>query len=382
MNRRKIFEQTMQFKEVGKVLVDQGKQVTSIHKWCYPKIREAMGLPALPEDQIRILDRMSQCVVSDEDLLEAWGIDFRWIIPNWTNIREVDEKSYRNTFGSLFKTEDGDYYALTESPMKAYEEIEDALAEWEWPNPSDPYLVEGLREQAKALYENTDYIIGLDGIKGGVLQTCLELRGYEQFFMDIIIDPEGSHALLEKVTQLYMDMYTVYLNEVGEYGQILYLTDDLGAQNSMLMSLNHFREFVKPYEARLIKHIKSLAPHIRISFHTDGSVLPLIEDLIEIGVDILNPVQTSVDELKDTQALNAKYGDRIAFHGAMDVQNVLINSTPEEIEEEVKKRLKDLGTGGGFIISTCHNINRDIPPENLKRMFEAIHKYQNYPFSF
>jgi uroporphyrinogen decarboxylase len=381
MNRREIFDRIMNFEEVGRVLVDQGRQVGSIHKSAYPKIREVMGLP--PVENFRILDRQSQCVWSDEDLLEAWNIDFRWIVPKWINVTEIDENTYRNTFGTIFKSANGDYNYIKESPMREAEDLAALVEEWPyWPDPKDLYLVEGLKEQAEKLYNETDYIIGLDGIKGGILQTGLELRGYDQLFVDVILDPDGVKALLDKLADLYCEMYTVYLNEVGKYGQLIYLTDDLGAQNSLLMSPTHIRELVLPYTARVIKHIKSLAPHLKVEYHTDGSVLPIIGDLIDIGVDILNPVQTSVEELKDTAALNKAYGDRIAFHGAMDVQNILINSTPAEIEEEVKKRLKDLGTGGGFIISTCHNINRDIPPQNLKTMYETIAKYSSYPFNF
>lgn len=381
MNRREIFSRTMNFEEAGRVLVDQGRQVGSIHKWAYPKIRKVMGLPKVTEP--RILDRQSQCVWSNEDLLEAWNIDFRWLVPKWTNVTEIDERTYRNTFGTIFETTNGDYYHIKESPMRNAPDLKEVVEKWEyWPDPSDRGLVDGLKEEAVRLQTETDYVIGLDGVKGGILQTSLELRGYDQLFVDIILDPEGVHALFEKLTRLYIDMYTVYLEEVGEYGQLLYLTDDLGAQSSLLMSPTHIREMVLPYTKRVIAHIKSLAPHIKVEYHTDGSVLPIIDDLIDIGVDILNPVQTSVEELKDTAKLNAEYGDRIAFKGAMDVQNILINSTPDEIEEEVKKRLKDLGTGGGFVISTCHNINRDIPPLNLKTMYEAIAKYSKYPFNF
>ncbi len=172
-----------------------------------------------------------------------------------------------------------------------------------------------MKEEAVRLQTETDYVIGLDGVKGGILQTSLELRGYDQLFVDIILDPEGVHALFEKLTRLYIDMYTVYLEEVGEYGQLLYLTDDLGAQSSLLMSPTHIREMVLPYTKRVIAHIKSLAPHIKVEYHTDGSVLPIIDDLIDIGVDILNPVQTSVEELKDTAKLKCGIWRQNSFQG-------------------------------------------------------------------
>lgn len=379
MNRREIFDVTMdRSKEKpadgARVLVDQGKQVGSIHKFAYNDIRKVMGLP--PVDNPPILDRMSQCVVSDEDLLEAWGIDFRWLEPKWTQIEKIDEKHYRNLFGALFK-DMGDFFSLYESPLKG-KDIE-ALADYPWPETNDPAMFEGLREQAKEWHENSDYVIGADGIKGGVFQSALEVRGYDQLYIDFAIEPEYAHALLRKVTDLYKEMYTHYLEEVAEFIQIIYITDDFGSQNSLLLSPDMWHEFLKPYEGELISHIKGLAPGVKVMFHTDGSVLPIIDGMIEMGVDILNPVQTSVDELSDTRALNDNYGERINFHGAIDVQKVLNNSTPEEIREEVRRRICDLGRGGGYILATCHNIGYDIPPENVKVLYESAKEFGSYP---
>ena len=376
MNRREMFTRLMNHEEVGHVLIDHGKQVGSIHKSAYPAIREVMGLP--PVEQPVILDRMSQCVKSDEDLLQAWNVDFRWLAPKWVQVTEVDEKSYRNWLGTKFSYT-GDYYAIADAPCKHLSL--DEINSYPWPDTADPGIVEGLKAEVEYWHSNTDYIIGADGIKGGILQNCLEVRGYDQFFMDFILDPELTHRLLDIMLELYKDAYTLYLNEIGEYAQILYLTDDFGAQNALLISPAMWREFIKPREAELIRHIKGLAPHIKVMFHTDGSVLPIIEEMVEMGVDILNPVQTSVEELKDTAKLNETVGEKICFHGAMDVQNVLINATPDEVKAETARRMKDLGTGGGYIISTCHNINKDIPPENLKIMFETINTYGTYPLN-
>ncbi|MBL7005665.1 MAG: hypothetical protein ISR78_01140 [Spirochaetia bacterium] len=373
MNRREIFIAAMNHQEVGRVLVDQGKQVGSIHKFGYAKIREIMGLP--PKEGV-ILDRMSQCVVSDEDLLEAWGIDFRWLIPNWVQIEEIDADHYRNLFGVLFRNS-GDYFSVYDAPLRE-KELTD-IETYPWPELNDPAMFAGLRARAQDLHENSDYVIGADGIKGGILQTSLELRGYDQLYMDFYLEPEFANALLDKVTDCYKQMYTNYMREVGEYVQIVYLTDDFGSQNSMLMSKDMWETFMKPRQAALIAHIKSLAPHVNVMFHTDGSVLPIIDGMIEMGVDILNPVQTSVEELKDTRALNERYGDTIAFHGAIDVQNIMVNATPDQIREEVNMRLCDLGKGGGYIIATCHNIGYDIPPENLKAFYAAVQEFSGYP---
>ncbi|MCF7944155.1 MAG: hypothetical protein K9L75_01295 [Spirochaetia bacterium] len=127
-------------------------------------------------------------------------------------------------------------------------------------------MFSGLREQAKRLFEQTDYVVGADGIKGGVFQTSLELRGYDQLYIDFALDPDFAHALLRKVTDCYKEVYADYMKEVGEYVQFVYLTDDFGSQNSLILSPEMLNEFLKPYEAELIQHLKSLAPRIKRVF--------------------------------------------------------------------------------------------------------------------
>ena len=207
-----------------------------------------------------------------------------------------------------------------------------------------------------------------------ILQTCLWLRGYDKFFLDLAMNKEYADALLNKVLDLYCRMYTNYYREVGKYAQIVYITDDLGTQVSLLMSPKMFREQVKPKFKAFNDHLKSLGD-AKIMFHSDGAIDPLMDDLIEIGVDILNPVQTSTKGLEDTLSLKEKYGDRLAFHGAIDVQQILPNASVDELKKEVARRIHDLGTNGGYIIAPCHNIGYDIPIENVLTLFEAAQEY-------
>ncbi|MHA1547721.1 MAG: uroporphyrinogen decarboxylase family protein, partial [Alphaproteobacteria bacterium] len=248
-----------------------------------------------------------------------------------------------------------------------------------WPDPDDPAQFAGLREQAQDLFENTGYVIGADAIKAGPLMSALQIRGYEQFFTDLIINPEFADALLGRITDLLKQMWTRYMAEVGDYVQIAYVTDDLGTQTSLLMSPKLFRKRVKPFMRDLHEHIKSLAD-VKLMMHTDGAVLPLIEDLVEIGADILNPVQTSTAGMGDTAALDEKFGDRLAFHGAMDVQQMMPNATRDELKWEIARRMTDLGRNGGYIIAPCHNLGHDIPPETTVAFFDLAREYGRYPF--
>ncbi|QSX07698.1 hypothetical protein J0B03_07610 [Alkalibacter rhizosphaerae] len=380
MKRREIFEKNMNHEETGYVLVDLGKHIGSIHKFGYDRLKKIM--PEIEfEKENQILDRMAQTVVLNEDLLKEWDIDFRWLHPNINALMtDVSDTIYEDMWGVGFKAVE-DYWAPEYSPMSKWEEEDfDKLESYNWPDPNDPRLFDGMNTYAEDLYKNTDYIIGADGLKNGLLMTALQMRGYEQFMMDLSEEPEFVEALLDKILDITKKMWTNYLKDVKEYVQIVYLTDDYGTQTSMLISPNAFREWIQPRNKELIDHIKGIAPHVKIMFHTDGSILPILDDLIESGVDILNPVQTSTEGLHDTVALKEKYGDRICFHGAIDVQKVLPNGTPESIKEEVRKRMLELGSNGGYICAACHNIGHDINEENIKAMYEAAKEFKTTLF--
>jgi uroporphyrinogen decarboxylase len=377
MTPRQNFFKTFSHEQPERMLVDMGKHIGSIHKKAYVKLRDYLGNVPMHNEN-KILDRMAQTVVPDEALLQRLGIDFRWVVPHWVQVKpRTDVDGYIDMWGVPYKaTSDQDHYAVDGAPLKKAT-LED-LEKFSWPNPNDPEQFKGLREQAKHLYENTGYVIGADAIKAGPLMTALQMRGYEQFFMDLVIDPEFADALLDKITSLLKQMWTNYMAEVGPYVQIAYVTDDLGTQTSLLMSPELFRERLKPKMKELHDHIKSLA-NVKLMMHTDGAVLPIIDDIIEMNVDIINPVQTSTRGMEDTQALKDRFGDKLGFHGAIDVQQLLPNASIEELRWEVAKRIADLGRNGGFIIAPCHNIGHDIPSANVVAFFDFVKEFGQYP---
>jgi uroporphyrinogen decarboxylase len=173
-------------------------------------------------------------------------------------------------------------------------------------------------------------------------------------------------------------MWSRYLEAVGPYVQLVYLTDDLGSQSSLLISPRMFRQLIMPRMKELHDHIKSLAD-VKIMFHSDGAVLPLVDDFLAMNVDILNPVQTSVSGLEDTFALKEAFGDRLGFHGAIDVQQMLPNAGTVELEQEIARRIYDLGRDGGYILAPCHNIGHDIPPENVVTLFQKARELGRDP---
>ena len=374
MNPRERFEAVVNHREPDRIPVDLGRHVGSLHRLSYTNLVENLADPDL-KNQDKILDRMVQNVFLDEKLLRKFNVDFRWLVPNWVGVHEVvDEDAYLDMWGIKW-TYMLDSYSMVDSPLKDVP-IE-GLDGYAWPDPYDSQMFAGLREQAKHWYENTDYVIVADSIKGGLLTKALQIRGYEAFFSDLAQDIPYAEALLDKLLWLYKEMWSQYLKEVGPYVQMVYFTDDIGAQNSMMISPDTFRSLLKPRLKDLIDHIKNLAD-VKFMYHTDGSVVPVIGDIIEMGVDILNPIQTSAMGM-DTYAMKESYGDRLCFHGAIDVQQMLPFSTPEEVRYDVAKRIFDLGRGGGYILSPCHNIGADVSPENILALFDAAKELGRYP---
>ncbi len=374
MNPRERFEAVVNHREPDRMPVDLGRHVGSLHRLSYTNLVENLADPDL-KNQDKILDRMVQNVFLDEKLLRKFNVDFRWLVPNWVGVHEVaDEDAYLDMWGIKW-TYMLDSYSMVDSPLKDVP-IE-GLDGYAWPDPYDSQMFAGLREQAKHWYENTDYVIVADSIKGGLLTKALQIRGYEAFFSDLAQDIPYAEALLDKLLWLYKEMWSQYLKEVGPYVQMVYFTDDIGAQNSMMISPDTFRSLLMPRLKDLIDHIKNLAD-VKFMYHTDGSVVPVIGDIIEMGVDILNPIQTSAMGM-DTYAMKETYGDRLCFHGAIDVQQMLPFSTPEEVRYDVAKRIYDLGRGGGYILSPCHNIGADVSPENILALFDAAKELGCYP---
>jgi uroporphyrinogen decarboxylase len=360
-----------------RLLLDMGKHIGSIHRRAYVKLREYLGDDSMVNENL-ILDRMAQTVVPDESLLQRFDIDFRWIVPHWVQVTErTDVPGYIDMWGVPYKAAaNWDHCVVDGAPMR--QATVDNIDDFQWPDPNDPEQFKGLGEKAKRLYENTDYVIGADAIKAGVLMNSLQMRGYDQFFMDLVIDKEFAEAIMDRILKTLKEMWSRYLEEVGPYVQLAYVTDDLGSQSSLLISPKLFREMLKPRMKELHDHIKDHAD-VNVMFHSDGAVLPLVDDFLEMNVDILNPVQTSVKGLEDTFALKESFGDRMSFHGAIDVQQMLPNASTDELELEIARRIYDLGRDGGYILAPCHNIGHDIPPENVVTLFEKAREYGRDP---
>lgn len=316
----------------------------------------------------------------DEEILRELDVDFRPLLmkgPSENQTFTDEEGKLIDEWGIEWRTvhhATGSYNEVSKSPLEEAT-IED-LERYPWPNPLDPARTSGLAEEAKDLCENSDYaIVGDSGFKG-FWEIGYMLRGYERLIADLCLDPKFVYALFDKLLELNMAATGEFLKAVGPYIQVIRLADDLATQSGPLMSPDMFRKMLKPYHAKLIKFTKERT-EAKIFYHTCGDVRLLIDDLVEIGVDALNPVQVSA--MGDTAELKSRFGDKICFWGGIDTQHVLPLGSPEEVREEVKRRIRDLGPGGGYILASVHTIQADVPPQNILAMIEAAKEFGSYP---
>lgn len=215
-------------------------------------------------------------------------------------------------------------------------------------------------------------------IGNGFLQTGALIEGYEDFFVDLAVDPAKANYVLDHVLELKLDYWDLLLSEVEKTVHVVRELDDLGAQQGLLISLDMYRKYIRPRQKVLFDFIKQKAPQVKIMFHSCGSVYDIIGDIGDMGVDTLNPVQVSAANM-DTARLKAEFGDDITFWGGgVDTQEILPRGTPQQVRDEVKRRIDDLAPGGGFVFATVHCIEDDVPPENVMAMWETIREYGVY----
>jgi uroporphyrinogen decarboxylase len=232
--------------------------------------------------------------------------------------------------------------------------------------PPDPHRRELYTEAARVIREFKDeyWIVGV--VVTTIFESAWALRGYHQLMMDFLLNPD----LAERILDLPYRYHLTAAQKLVEMGvDMIWLGDDVGAQNAMLMSPTLWRKYLKPRLANLIATLKIINPQLKVTYHSDGYIYPIIPELVEIGLDVLNPIQsTAVDPVK----LKKEFGDRLCFWGSVDLQHTLPYGTPSEVEAEVLTRLKTLGKNGGLIIGPTHNIQLDVPLENFWAMVNTI----------
>ena len=369
-------------KEPDRIPIDLGGSIcSSIHKQAYVELKEYLGMEL---EEIKLVDYVQQLPYLDEALLERFEVDFRMVqlpaatAPGLSVFEDGDYYAFIDRWGSKLHMprEGGLYFDWVDFPIQ--EPTMEALENYDWPRPDPPELNAQLREQAKHLYENTDYaLVGSAVIGGGIFEQPARTMGLENFLIALVSEPDFADRMMDQITEIYVESCDNYLSQVGEYLAVFTYWDDVCGQNGWLIAPDVYRERIKPKQRRLIDAIKSKTD-AKIYYHSCGAVFDLIPDLIELGFDILNPVQVSARGM-DTRRLKEAYGEDITFWGGgVDTQYVLPFGSTEEVVDEVKRRIDDLAPGGGFVFAPVHNIQALVPPENIVAAYETALKYGRY----
>lgn len=340
----------------------------------YFKVKEMLGI----KGDIKPYRSGKTCNYYDERVLQALDTDFRhiWLgAPKSFKAIRYDDGSFIDEWGAHMKKV-GNFVEPVEPTIK--EPTMDALEKHTWPDTEDVSRVDGLKERASYLYHNTDYAISAKFVSsGGFLEHGGWLRGFENWLMDLTLNEEFANALCDKILEVKLKLYEMMLREVGDYIDMVEIAEDFGTQGGLLISPNMFRKYMKPRYKKIIDRIKELAPNVKVFFHTCGSVRPIIQDFIDIGVDVLNPLQPLATGM-DPGEIKSQYGDKLSFHGAVDIQEAL-PGTIDDVREEVNTRLRQLAKGGGYILAPTNHVQYDTPPENLISLYKFAHEYGKYP---
>jgi len=313
---------------------------------------------------------MQQLVEMDEAILERLDVDaraFSFGTPDAGGDIELGNGRYRDEWGVVRRRPPGcHYYELEISPL-AGELTAQAIARYPWPDPTDPGRTRGLREQALRL-RRTDYAVMFNA-RFNLVHMTQYLRGFEDWFLDLAGNHELFQTLMHAVLEVMIEINRRALGEVGDLIDIVAFGDDIGMQDRPVCSPALYRKLIRPFQERIVATIRSHT-RAKILYHTCGSVYHYMPDFVEMGIDAVNPVQVSARYMQP-ERLKREFGDRIAFWGGIDSQRLLPQGTPEQVRAEVRRMFEVMGPGGGWVLAAVHNIQPDVPPENVLAMFDA-----------
>lgn len=349
-----------------------GHSATSMAPVPYANLCRHLSIP-VPEE-VRLMSKALQIVYMDERVLQALGTDCRPLIAPqtigtgpvaWEGGRLTDEWGVE-----WHRAESSAYYEVARFPLEGMTAAD--LDRYPWPDPRDPKRTAGLAGELKRL-RATDYaVVGVPSSLN-IFERALLLRGYEQLLFDMAAEPEFVHKLFRRLMDFNIAVYTDFLRIAGQEIEAIRVADDLGGTQAPLVSPRMYRELLKPYHQEWFRVIKTLTA-AKIVLHSDGALVPLLPDLIEAGIDALNPVQVFAQGM-DSAFLKREFGKQLSFWGGVDTVTVLPKAGRQHVIDEVRRRIGDLAEGGGYVLAGVHNLQSDVSPENIMTMIEAAREF-------
>lgn len=376
MTHRERVLAALNHEEPDRVPMDLGGSLaSSIVGEAYPALREALGFAAhttkdahryagLAEIEDDVRARLDVDIVHAPQVAGAGGAK-AVISPN----------TFIDEWGVRWHKPEGGHYYVEHAPFER-EATPAAVDRHAWPTAEEMIDLDEAVDRLRRLREQTDCAMSLE-LRGRVMSIGQFLRGFEDWMTDLADNEAFVEALLERTTTIQIEVNDRVLREVGELVDIVYTSDDLGAQDGPLMSPACFRRLLRPQFERIWRHIRETTS-ATLMHHCCGSIRPFIGNFVELGVQGLNPIQVSAGDM-DPRMLKREFGKELTFWGGVDTRDVLPRGTTDDVRQEVQKRIRQMGAGGGYILAAVHNLQKEVPAGNIVAMFEACRAFGGYP---
>jgi uroporphyrinogen decarboxylase len=367
-------------REPDRVPIEFGSsQVSSVligQPYGYEALCEHLGISDYPRPEINVYLNSVKNV--DARIMQRFGADLRWVMPGGPEVERAPDGTMVDAWG-LVLTPSGAFNTFVDAkaPLRGADTPGDIGSYAHWPDLADPRITAGKRDEARGHHDDGFAVVASLGPGGRLFHTYAWLRGFDTWLMDMYENPSLYHALAERVLEVSIGYVETVLPAVAEFADIVYMADDLGTQRSTLMSRDAYLTFCKPYHKRWIEAVRRVAPRAKILMHSCGAISALIPDLIEIGVDILNPVQpkaTGMDPLR----VKREFGADLSFLGGLDIQELLPFGSPGEIRDGVRELLEAYAPDGGYVFAPAHEILPEVRPANIVAMFDAALEFGRY----
>lgn len=405
MSSRQRVREALEHREADMVPIDFGAMgSTGISAIAYNKLKDFLGVKSgetrvydlfqqLAEPEMQVIRLFSGDVIELKRLIPNFGIKIdRWkkgILPDGSDCmvpydfnpvvnNDGDFEIKNNDVVIAKRTKEGLYFDKVFHPYAAAHTINDIDS---LPLPTlEQEELKYLRSEAKRLHEQTDYAI-LGAFGGSIFEQGQLDWGYEKYFIKLSLNPDLIDYYHNRLTEVHMNNLKAYLDAVSDYIDIIQFSDDLGTQENTQISVNMYKNMIKPYHSKLYQFVQNNFPNIKVFMHNCGSIYNLIPDLIDAGVQILNPVQLSAKGMNPIN-LKKEFGNNLVFWGGgANTQTTVTFGTIKQIREEVKELIKIFAPGGGYVFTQVHNIQADIPPEKVYAIYDTAKKYRDYPIA-
>lgn len=383
MTSRERVLATLQHEQPDRIpLVIGVSNATGIKMQPYKGIKDIIGVQA-PDNYIYDWPELGTAEI-DEATMRRLHSDVRGVLDlepekvRERNRRRDPHSDYIDSWGSgQTEVTPGDWFPGIH-PLAEARTVADLERYQGWPDMTDPTRIAHIGETARRLAAENQFAILATPWLLFPFERAHAMQGMEAFLLNMAMDADFARALLEKIAAYCKQLMGCFLRELGDNVDIIKIGDDLGTQKSLMISPKMYRAILKPVHADFISFIKART-RAKIFFHSDGDVAPLIEDFIDIGVDILNPIQTSAGSMSDLASLKKRFGRNIVFCGGIDSHRILPFGNVEEVRQEVRRVMQILGPGGGCMIGAVHTVMNDVPPENVLAMVDAVEEFGRYP---